>query len=150
MAIYLFKGKSKLERSHIGQIIISTTLNTQAKVIEQYGGTSWTQIQGRFLLGASSAYPVNATGGEKEHTLSIDEMPEHNHGFNGGFTFSWGVGGLSNQVNIPSAEAIAGQPTSNSLTTSQTDWNKTAAMGNGQPHNNMPPYKAVYIWERTA
>ena len=74
MAIYLFKGKSKLERSHIGQIIMSTTLNTQAKVIEQYGGTTWAKIEGRFLLGASSGYPVNSTGGEKEHTLTVDEI----------------------------------------------------------------------------
>ncbi len=150
MAIYLFKGKSKLERSHIGQIVITTTLNTQAKVIEQYGGTTWTKIEGRFLLGASSAYPVSSIGGEKEHTLSVNEIPDHNHGLQGGYVFTWGTGGLSGQVSIQNAEAYAGGPTSNNLTTSQNDWNKTAGTGNGQPHNNMPPYKAVYIWERTA
>lgn len=26
----------------------------------------------------------------------------------------------------------------------------TTAAGGSQPHNNMPPYKSVYIWERTA
>lgn len=150
MAIYLFKGKSKLERSHIGQIIMSTTLNTQAKVIEQYGGTTWTKIEGRFLLGASSAYPVSSTGGEAKHTLTVDEMPEHNHGLNGGYAFAWGTDGLNQQVSILNAEAIAGAPQSNNLTTSQADWGKTAATGGGQAFDIMPPYKAVYIWERTA
>lgn len=150
MAIYLFKGKSKLERSHIGQIIMSTTLNTQAKVIEQYGGTTWTKIEGRFLLGASSGYPVNATGGEATHTLTIDEMPSHYHDLHDSYTFAWGKGGLSNPVNITGALANGGDPPSNDLVTSQNYWNKTESTGGGQPHNNMPPYKAVYIWERTA
>ena len=26
----------------------------------------------------------------------------------------------------------------------------TLSTGGGAAHNNMPPYKAVYIWERTA
>ena len=25
----------------------------------------------------------------------------------------------------------------------------TSSVGGSQPHNNMPPYKSVYIWERT-
>ena len=44
-----------------------------------FGGT-WTRIQSRFILGASSKYPVNSTGGEEKHTLSVSEMPSHNHG----------------------------------------------------------------------
>ena len=34
-----------------------------------------------FVLAAGDSYSVNATGGEKTHTLAIDEMPSHNHGF---------------------------------------------------------------------
>lgn len=139
MAIYLFKGKSKLERSHIGQIIMSTTLNTQAKVIAQYGGTTWTKIEGRFLLGASSGYPVNSTGGEKEHTLSENEMPNHSHGQVVG-AYSPGGYNPGARIDYKSDGACAAYP---------QDLN-TEATGGGQPHNNMPPYKAVYIWERTA
>jgi len=136
MAIYLFKGKSKLERSHIGQIIMSTTLNTQAKVIAQYGGTTWTKIEGRFLLGASSGYPVNSTGGEATHTLTINEIPAHTHKSNNRDFATYGGGG-----------------TFNVSTSGGSDWalqEETASTGGGQAHNNMPPYKAVYIWERTA
>lgn len=132
MAIYLFKGKSKLERSHIGQIIMSTTLNTQAKVIEQYGGTTWTKIEGRFLLGASSSYPVNATGGEATHTLTIEEMPNHEHNLK----YQTGGRATGSEPDIGSGTNIGSET--------------TASAGGGQPHNNMPPYKAVYIWERTA
>ena len=32
-----------------------------------------------FVLAAGDSYSVNATGGEKTHTLAIDEMPSHNH-----------------------------------------------------------------------
>lgn len=136
MAIYLFKGKSKLERSHIGQIIMSTTLNTQAKVIEQYGGTSWTKIEGRFLLGASSSYPVNATGGEATHTLTINEMPSHSHRV-APVNTTGTSGSMQTTFKFGRLEANEGGL-------------ETDAAGGGQPHNNMPPYKAVYIWERTA
>lgn len=27
--------------------------------------------------------------------------------------------------------------------------NNTESIGGGQPHNNMPPYLTVYVWERT-
>lgn len=145
MAIYLFKGKSKLERSHIGQIIMSTTLNTQAKVIEQYGGTTWTKIEGRFLLGASSAYPVSSTGGEATHTLTIDEIPNHNH------AITTTASNLEPIVHMTEGEPINGYAMSEG--THWLQWGNvlsTDATGGGQAFDIMPPYKAVYIWERTA
>jgi microcystin-dependent protein len=159
MAIYLFKGKSKLERSHIGQIIMSTTLNTQAKVIELYGGTSWTKIEGRFLLGASSSYPVNATGGEATHTLTIDEMPSHTHSGNTGTGYTnfmrvVDTSGTTHEANTVSGYSSGGYEdvTDTSIFPGGNHWHSftTESTGGGQPHNNMPPYKAVYIWERTA
>ena len=66
-------------KSHIGMVIHTTTLDTMEKVIEMYGGTEWTKIEGMFLLGQSNAYAVNSTGGEASHTLSASEMPSHTH-----------------------------------------------------------------------
>lgn len=68
--------------SHIGMIIHSTTLDTEEKVKSIYGGTHWSLIEGRVLLGSSSTHDVNSTGGSETNTLSIDNLPAHAHGLN--------------------------------------------------------------------
>lgn len=60
----------------VGSIYSSVTDTDPATL---FGGT-WERIGGRFLLGADDTYPAGSTGGEAEHTSTIDEMPEHNHG----------------------------------------------------------------------
>lgn len=100
-----------------------------------FGGT-WEQVQGKFLLGVSNAYPAGSSGGESEHTLTTAEIPDHTHGFKyTGQSVTIGVNSIrlyqaaSNQYNAYSG----GQ------------WSNCG----GQAHNNMPPYLAVYIWYRT-
>lgn len=126
-------------RSHVGMIIQSTTLDTAEKVKAIYGGTTWLQHSGYFLYGASSGVTANsaaADGGEANHTLTVEEMPSHTHKVR--YT-----GGNANGNN-------GGMPgTSVDATPGYNDF-IIANEGGGQPHNNMPPYKKVYIWERTA
>lgn len=55
----------------VGSIYHSMNTTSPADFV---GGT-WTKIK-TFLYGADVA---NQTGGEAEHTLTIDEMPKHNH-----------------------------------------------------------------------
>ena len=43
-----------------------------------FGGT-WQQIQGKFLLGASSGHSAGSTGGAETVTLSADNIPAHTH-----------------------------------------------------------------------
>jgi hypothetical protein len=100
-----------------------------------FGGT-WEQVQGKFLLGVSNAYPAGSSGGESEHTLTRNEIPDHTHSFKySGQSVTTGVNSIrlyqaaSNQYN-----AYSGGQSSNC---------------GGQAHNNMPPYLAVYIWYRT-
>ena len=102
-----------------------------------FGGT-WQRIEGRFLLGASATYGAGSQGGEATHTLTINEMPVHNHGtyeVGCGFVTS-GSAGSDARIQIGGASYRTVPSTDNA--------------GNGWAHNNMPPYLAVYIWKRTA
>ena len=103
-----------------------------------FGGT-WVQIKDRFLLTAGSTYTAGNTGGEATHTLTVDEMPSHNHyikSYRGGT--QWAVGYLWSRAASDSGNVEGGQS------------NYTNNTGGGKAHNNMPPYLVVYAWKRTA
>ena len=138
----------ELVQSHVGMIIQSTTLDTEAKVIAIYGGTSWSKIEGRFLLGASSSYAANSTGGEAAHRLTINEMPSHNHAFTSG-GHAMCIYTNADPANQHSWGYVVGQNTGWYINANKNVADITYNGGNAA-HNNMPPYKAVYIWERTA
>lgn len=129
----------KLLQSHVGMIIQSTTLDTEAKVIAIYGGTKWTKIEGRFLLGASSSYKINTSGGEATHKLTVNEMPSHTHSGKQLLLIADPTYAQLKQPVASGTSAIGGYT---------TDFNNNT--GGNVAHNNMPPYKVVYIWERTA
>ena len=138
----------ELVRSHVGMIIQSTTLDTEEKVIAIYGGTSWSKIEGRFLLGASSSYAANSTGGEAAHRLTINEMPLHNHASSTqkGAIPCWDNKTSSTGKFYGLQEGSLSYKSSYAYDINTT---QTSFAGGYAAHNNMPPYKAVYIWERT-
>ena len=55
----------------VGAVYISMNNTSPATL---FGG-SWTKIEGKFLLGTSSAYPSGSSGGEETHTLTVNELP---------------------------------------------------------------------------
>ena len=61
----------------IGSIYTSYNISTNPGTLLGFG--SWSAIQGRMLIGASSAYPATSTGGSATHTLTVSEMPSHSH-----------------------------------------------------------------------
>ena len=61
----------------VGAIYMSVSSTSPASL---FGGT-WEQIQNRFLLAAGDTYAAGKTGGEATHTLTVEEMPAHNHSF---------------------------------------------------------------------
>ncbi len=116
----------------VGSIYMSVN-NTNPTTL--FGGT-WERIEDRFLYGASTDYPLGSTGGEKEVTLTVAQMPSHTHG-TGLRAQIWYSSGNNNDWNQPPYIGhVSGETTSGST-------------GGSQPHNNMPPYLAVYMWKRT-
>lgn len=113
----------------VGSIYMSVSPVSPATL---FGGT-WEQIRDTFLLAAGINYEAGTTGGEAEHTLTVEELPSHNHyvpnikltGSDSGQAYaeSWGGGSGSRDIYTENA-------------------------GGGEPHNNMPPYLAVYMWKR--
>lgn len=129
-------GGSLLQKVYpVGAIYISTVATSPSTL---FGFGTWQRIEGRFLLGASATYGAGSQGGEATHTLTINEMPVHNHGtYEAGCGFvTSGSAGSDARIQIGGASYRTVPSTDNA--------------GNGWSHNNMPPYLAVYIWKRTA
>lgn len=101
-----------------------------------FGGT-WERIaKGKTLVGVDeNDTDFNAsskTGGEKTHTLTIDEMPAHNHKTFGQYA-KIGSGSIEN--------TWLGWSSGNATVMNT---------GGSQPHNNMQPFYTCYIFVRTA
>ena len=116
----------------VGSIYISTVSTSPSTL---FGGT-WVQIKDRFLLAAGSSYPASSTGGEAKHTLTVNEMPTHNHSFGAGVNET--AQGTATDVFMYQGWQSSYSPA------------YVTSVGGGQAHNNMPPYLAVYVWKRTA
>jgi microcystin-dependent protein len=110
-----------------------------------FEGQTWTQIaQGRALIGEGTGtdgaktltFNAGDTGGKYEHTLTVDEMPSHRHGFS---DKNWAPanGGGSGQYRHPFHNP--------QYTSSNTNYT-----GGNQAHTIMQPYKVVFYYERTA
>lgn len=119
----------------VGSIYMSVNATNPKNL---FGGT-WEQIQGRFLLGMSSSYPAGSQGGEATHTLTANEMPNHTHQYIDYWTVAAASGTGRQAVKF-----------NNNMYSPESGGLSTGSSGGGKPHNNMPPYLAVYIWKRTA
>ena len=119
----------------IGSIYMSMNNTSPATFL---GGT-WEPLKDRFLIGAGNSYSVNSTGGETTHKLTISEMPSHNHNVK------------YDNMNMTSTKLYGSGEVYNGFyqTTATSPIVTTTSTGSSQPHNNMPPYRAVYMWKRT-
>lgn len=118
----------------VGSIYMSINSTSPATL---FGGT-WEQLEDRFLLGAGSTYAAGSSGGEAEHTLTVDEMPSHTHTAN------------SVRITEDSGGPVAMRNNNLSNLEPEVSAPMVSNTGGGEAHNNMPPYLAVYMWKRTA
>lgn len=132
------KRAALLAVNPVGKLWASDDPTSPASIV---GGT-WEQIKDRFILAAGDTYAAGSTGGEATHALTINEMPRHNHDHvmwysNQKFGLN-GRGGNVGSIQLKYSNDDC------------TDGVCTDYKGGSQPHNNLPPYAAKYIWQRIA
>ena len=180
----------------IGSIYMSMN-NTNPGTL--FGGT-WSQIQGKFLLGASSGHSAGSTGGAETVKLTEAQLPAHTHTVSGhthsvpnhthtipahthtATCSSAGVhhheirrtmnaasgsaryalegatdvvkptldaGAHTHTITVASKAAF-NTTSSGTCTTGSGGSGNTGSTGSGSAVGIMPPYLAVYMWQRTA
>ena len=96
-------------------------------------GTNGTpDLRNRFIIGAGDTYTSGDTGGESVHILTIDEMPKHSH------KMKYDSTGWTAIRQSHGTDGIVENTTS-----SYDGQYSTEEVGNGNAHNNMPPYYAL-------
>lgn len=137
-----------------------------------YGGDGRTtfmipDLRGRVAVGTGAGVGLTPRssgqlGGQETHTLSVLEMPAHNHNIvlNGNISANLNVSDAAGTATTPSPGASIGaeaSPTSffynnatpnttlngNSVTVNNTLTPQMGAVGSSQAHNNMQPFQVI-------
>ena len=93
-----------------------------------YFGGQWEQLKDVFLLMDGDIYQAGSTGGEASHKLTTDELP-------------------SNSIKTASTGSNSDGFIGRNGYSSDGSYNFG---GQGQAHNNMPPYLTVYGYKKIA
>jgi microcystin-dependent protein len=134
------------------------------------GGTWVRWGTGRVPVGVNTSdtnfNTVEKTGGANTHTLSVAELPSHNHSFSGSVTvnangahahqassgsYKVGSGSASTYYYMTNGGATSGQTTGSGGSHDHTG-SVSGSVGNngsGTAHNNLQPYITCYFWKRT-
>jgi microcystin-dependent protein len=119
----------------IGSIYMSVII-TNPSIL--FGGT-WERIKGKCIVGVDEGDNdfglPSLTGGEKTHTLTVQELPSHNHNI---LKPRWTTQAGANAVFGSNGEGLGSQ------------YDDRGNQGGDQAHNNLQPYYTAYIWRRTA
>lgn len=138
----------------IGAIIIKDTDTDYSN----YLGFSWQKVfAGKTLVGLDTSdsdfNSIGKTGGEKSHTLTLNEIPSHGHS-------QWVLNKNDNGYRKPSNVSNSSDIGTNGYAISLTNdfhsddtkgWSHgtlSALKGGDQAHNNLQPYTVVAFWKR--
>lgn len=97
-----------------------------------YPGTTWTRIYGAFPWFTDGNGEIGLTGGERNVTLTVNQIPAHSHGS----VYSQHATGTKDKAWYTTAGSSVAYG--------------TVSTGGGAAHNNMPPYIQISAWRRTA
>ena len=128
----------------VGSYIYSDKADNPATYLPYMSDTTWVQTAaGRVLIGAGTAdsgtvYNAGDTGGEEKHQLTVEELASHSHPIANPRKGNGMLGQLKNSFAYLDAW--------NSIF---ENYSSTLNSGGDKPHNNMQPYKVVYIFCRT-
>ena len=125
----------------VGSVYVNAEVATNPATLLGVG--TWVAYgEGRVPVGKASSGTfdtLNATGGAETHTLTLNEIPSHNHS-NGSYDRLLKQDG---NTTVASVDGSSGEPNLGSSGAIQ-------AAGGGAAHNNLQPYIVVYMWKRTA
>lgn len=119
----------------VGSVV---TLGVSTNPATLFGFGTWTAITGKVIVGIDSGTftPLDKTGGEETHTLTLPESPAHTHAS----TIAVHLEG-SNGTYVESSD---------NASTSGSQVVTSDSAGGGGAHNNLQPYIVKYVWQRTA
>ena len=146
----------------VGSIYMSVNSSNPGSL---FGGTWEKMPAGRVLIPEGESdwgteYEAGSTGGEATHTLTVDEMPSHNHSGTASTTNIYGTFHQRGQVFAPTGcfsyetygtgarQDVSGYRVilNANVLPSLTVANK----GGSAAHNNIQPFISVYIWKRVS
>jgi hypothetical protein len=133
---------------YVGKVIIDTANVNPATYL---GFGTWTYWgSGRVPVGVDTEdtdfNTVEKTGGEKEHTLTVDEMPSHYHEQYSTSQYGYRYPMVGNN-GLGTSKEGAYNTSSTVVTKPQVISGST---GGGEAHNNLQPYITCYMWKRIA
>ena len=128
----------------VGSIYTNAGVSTNPATLLGFG--TWSAFgAGKVMVGIDSTdedfNTAGETGGEKTHTLTVAEMPTHNHNITRQYDktgFSTPYGEPAVGWSLPVGDASA------------TNMCLTTSAGGGSAHNNLQPYIVVYMWKRVS
>ena len=146
-----YSGKTPLSSENLNKMqveILKTMLPVGSRDVTQdntnpseiLGFGTWARLKGKVCLGLdeddADFNTIGKTGGEKTHTLTKNEMPNHNHNI-----ITW------NNYNSGTMTGVKVAKTIDNADGSSSSSQPISGAGGGEAHNNLQPYTVVgYMW----
>jgi microcystin-dependent protein len=96
-------------------------------------------LRGRLPIHQGNGFILAQTGGVESVTLTVQQIPVHNHAFLGTSSNANDANAVNNVV----AQATAGFPYLNAAPTVQMAPQSIGSTGGSQPHDNFQPYLCI-------